>query len=85
MEIHRSAQVSLQEEARMPLVQNEGPTGLILCPSRELARQTYEVADVRASGPAPGSATPLPPSPPRIPRVPSASLLWQRQGEARRL
>jgi ATP-dependent RNA helicase DDX41 len=34
---------ALQEEARLPLVKGEGPTGLIICPSRELARQTYEV------------------------------------------
>lgn len=33
----------LQEEARMPLTNQEGPIGLIVCPSRELARQTYEV------------------------------------------
>ena len=35
--------ISLQEEMRMPLVRNEGPIGLIICPSRELARQTHEV------------------------------------------
>lgn len=33
----------LQEEARMPLTNQEGPIGLIVCPSRELARQTYDV------------------------------------------
>ncbi|KAJ1844406.1 hypothetical protein LPJ57_009506, partial [Coemansia sp. RSA 486] len=33
---------ALEEERRMPLVQGEGPVGLIVCPSRELARQTYE-------------------------------------------
>ncbi|KAE8216468.1 hypothetical protein CF327_g309 [Tilletia walkeri] len=33
---------SLEEESRMPYMQGEGPTGLIICPSRELARQTYE-------------------------------------------
>ena len=27
----------------MPLIANEGPIGLIICPSRELARQTWEV------------------------------------------
>ena len=32
-----------QEEARMPLANQEGPVGLIVCPSRELARQTYDV------------------------------------------
>lgn len=34
---------SLEEEARMPLVPGEGPIGIVLAPSRELARQTYEV------------------------------------------
>ncbi len=27
----------------MPIAKGEGPVGLILCPSRELARQTYEI------------------------------------------
>ncbi|KAI8324555.1 P-loop containing nucleoside triphosphate hydrolase protein [Martensiomyces pterosporus] len=34
--------LALEDECRMPLVQGEGPIGLIVCPSRELARQTYE-------------------------------------------
>lgn len=34
---------ALQEETRMPLEKGEGPVGLILCPSRELARQTEEI------------------------------------------
>jgi len=29
----------------MPLEPGEGPVGLILCPSRELAKQTYEVVE----------------------------------------
>jgi len=33
---------SLEEEMNMPLVGGEGPIGLVLCPSRELARQTFE-------------------------------------------
>ena len=37
--------VALEEEMNMPLVGGEGPLGLILCPSRELARQTFEVVD----------------------------------------
>jgi ATP-dependent RNA helicase DDX41 len=32
-------------EFRMPLVLGEGPIGIILAPSRELAWQTYTVAD----------------------------------------
>ena len=29
----------------MPIMPGEGPVGLIVCPSRELARQTYEVVE----------------------------------------
>ena len=36
---------AMQDELRMPLERGEGPIGLILCPSRELARQTLEVID----------------------------------------
>lgn len=34
---------ALQEEIRMPLERGEGPIGMVMCPSRELARQTLEV------------------------------------------
>ena len=34
---------ALEEELSNPLRSNEGPIGLVLCPSRELARQTYEI------------------------------------------
>jgi ATP-dependent RNA helicase DDX41 len=34
---------SLEEELRLPLVAGEGPIGIILAPSRELARQTFDV------------------------------------------
>ena len=34
---------SLEEEIRMPLVGGEGPVGIILAPSRELVRQTYDI------------------------------------------
>ncbi|KAJ1913848.1 hypothetical protein H4219_005029 [Mycoemilia scoparia] len=34
--------LALEEECKMSLVKGEGPIGIILCPSRELARQTYE-------------------------------------------
>lgn len=37
--------IALQEEVMMPIVSGEGPFGLIICPSRELARQTYEVVE----------------------------------------
>ncbi|THH31376.1 hypothetical protein EUX98_g2831 [Antrodiella citrinella] len=33
---------ALEEETRLPFVRGEGPVGVILCPSRELATQTYE-------------------------------------------
>merc|ERR1719204_1694619 len=34
--------LALEEQLKMPLVFGEGPLGLILCPSRELAAQTFE-------------------------------------------
>ena len=34
---------ALEEELRMPLVGGEGPIGIVLAPSRELAKQTHEV------------------------------------------
>ncbi|PWA78145.1 hypothetical protein CTI12_AA218220 [Artemisia annua] len=37
--------MALQEEIMMPIAAGEGPFGLIICPSRELARQTYEVVE----------------------------------------
>ncbi|XP_062008063.1 DEAD-box ATP-dependent RNA helicase 35 [Rosa rugosa] len=37
--------MAMQEEIMMPIVPGEGPFGLIICPSRELARQTYEVVE----------------------------------------
>ncbi|GAA6040729.1 hypothetical protein JCM8097_000898, partial [Rhodosporidiobolus ruineniae] len=33
---------AMEEERKMPFIQGEGPVGIIICPSRELARQTYE-------------------------------------------
>lgn len=37
--------VALQEEVSMPIIPGEGPFGLVICPSRELARQTFEVVE----------------------------------------
>ncbi|XVF26507.1 hypothetical protein REPUB_Repub14bG0022600 [Reevesia pubescens] len=37
--------IALQEEIMMPILPGEGPFGLIVCPSRELARQTFEVVE----------------------------------------
>lgn len=33
----------LEQEVAMPFIRNEGPYGLIICPSRELAKQTYDI------------------------------------------
>ncbi|KAG0050888.1 hypothetical protein BGZ83_004318 [Gryganskiella cystojenkinii] len=45
---------ALEEESKMPLAKGEGPIGMIVCPSRELARQTYEgfvaLADILHKG-----------------------------------
>lgn len=35
--------ISVQDEMLLPLEGGEGPLGLIICPSRELASQTVEV------------------------------------------
>ncbi len=32
----------LEQEARLPFIRDEGPYGLIVCPSRELAKQIHE-------------------------------------------
>jgi len=34
---------ALEEELRMPLIAGEGPVAIVMAPSRELARQTYDV------------------------------------------
>lgn len=34
--------LAAEEERRLPFTRGEGPVGMIVCPSRELARQTYE-------------------------------------------
>lgn len=36
----------LEQEIRMPFIPNEGPYGLVICPSRELAKQTHEIVQV---------------------------------------
>ncbi|RZF34026.1 hypothetical protein LSTR_LSTR012371 [Laodelphax striatellus] len=33
----------LEQETRLPFMMNEGPYGLIICPSRELAKQTFDI------------------------------------------
>lgn len=33
----------LEQEVGMPFTRNEGPYGLIICPSRELAKQTFDI------------------------------------------
>eukprot|EP01112_Ceratiomyxa_fruticulosa_P012156 TRINITY_DN3352_c2_g1_i1.p1 TRINITY_DN3352_c2_g1~~TRINITY_DN3352_c2_g1_i1.p1 ORF type:complete len:636 (-),score=158.51 TRINITY_DN3352_c2_g1_i1:55-1962(-) len=37
---------ALEEEMKMPIVSGEGPFGLIICPSRELAKQTWEQIEI---------------------------------------
>ena len=34
---------ALEWEMKLPLVGGEGPVGVVLCPSRELAKQTYDI------------------------------------------
>ncbi|KAF5358049.1 hypothetical protein D9756_001780 [Leucocoprinus leucothites] len=41
--------LALEEEKKLPLVRGEGPVGVVLCPSRELANQTYENVNVWCS------------------------------------
>ena len=36
-------QFCLQHEYQLPFIKNEGPYGLIICPSRELAKQTFDI------------------------------------------
>ena len=36
----------LEQEICLPFIKNEGPYGLIICPSRELAKQTHEIIQV---------------------------------------
>ena len=36
---------ALEQERRMPFTKGEGPYGLIICPARELANQTYDVLE----------------------------------------
>ena len=43
---HSLAPPSLVSQLRQPIIPGEGPTGLCLAPSRELARQTFEVLEV---------------------------------------
>jgi ATP-dependent RNA helicase DDX41 len=51
---------ALEAEMRLPFTRGEGPVGVILCPSRELATQTYEniVAWSDALARAPGGKYP---------------------------
>jgi ATP-dependent RNA helicase DDX41 len=46
--------LACEEEKRLPFTRGEGPVGMIVCPSRELARQTFEsikgIADALVQG-----------------------------------
>jgi len=37
--------IALQQEKMLPIGPGEGPVGIVVCPSRELARQTHEVIE----------------------------------------
>jgi ATP-dependent RNA helicase DDX41 len=50
---------ALQEETRMPLAPGEGPVGLVVCPSRELARQTLDVVEAHCAALRAGGAPEL--------------------------
>jgi ATP-dependent RNA helicase DDX41 len=41
--------MALEEEMKLSFIRGEGPVGIILCPSRELANQTYENLQVWCS------------------------------------
>ncbi|CAH0389580.1 unnamed protein product [Bemisia tabaci] len=38
----------LEQEYKLPFMKNEGPYGLIICPSRELAKQTHDIINYYA-------------------------------------
>ncbi|ORZ35125.1 P-loop containing nucleoside triphosphate hydrolase protein [Catenaria anguillulae PL171] len=40
---------AVEEELKLPFQRGEGPVGLIMCPSRELAKQTHEIINNLAS------------------------------------
>merc|ERR1712096_163981 len=40
----------LEQEARLPFISGEGPYGLIICPSRELAKQICDTIEQFTSG-----------------------------------
>jgi ATP-dependent RNA helicase DDX41 len=46
--------LAAQEEVRLPLAGGEGPVGLVIAPSRELARQTHQVLEEYAAAMAAG-------------------------------
>ncbi|ELU44676.1 DEAD-box protein abstrakt [Rhizoctonia solani AG-1 IA] len=56
--------LAMEEEAKLPFQRGEGPVGIILCPSRELANQTYdnvlEWTNALATPSEPGGRPPYP-------------------------
>jgi len=40
---------AFEEEMKIPVTQGEGPFGLVICPSRELAHQTHDVLNLYSS------------------------------------
>lgn len=41
--------LAVEEERKLPFIRGEGPVGVVLCPSRELANQTYENVNIWSS------------------------------------
>lgn len=40
----------LEQETHLPFIKNEGPYGLVICPSRELAKQTHDIISHYCAG-----------------------------------
>ena len=58
----------------MPLMSGEGPIGMIVCPSRELARQTHEIIESFTESLKAGEFLPCPPPTPPLRMLPVGSL-----------
>ena len=54
------ALLAASDELRMPLLPREGPLGILLAPSRELARQTFELLQELCAALAPSALCPTP-------------------------
>ena len=73
--------LALGEETKMPLQAGEGPVGLILGPSRELQRQTYDICNhfcefLKKSGES------CPAMPCRTPTIELSKITWEKKRES---